>query len=169
MGSTFIMIKIALRNIIKKFSLTLTTIISLTVTLFVIAFMCASYFNVNYLSTKIDQSFKIVVNIQPNLDKKKDALKYEKLETEFLKIKNVTSYKFSSKSEELTTLFDENLGSELTKNLGGENPLSDTYYVSVKSENDLATTTAQIKTLENVENATYGGSVINTVISKLHT
>lgn len=163
------MIKIAFRNIIKKFSLTLTTIVSLTVTLFVIAFMCSAYLNVNHLSKKIDQSFKVVVSVQPQYDKKKDAAKYDKIETEILKIKNVSGYKFSSKSQELSTLFDGDLGKQLTSNLNGENPLSDTYYVSVKSEKDLASVTSQIKLINGIDTATYGGDVIKSVITKLHT
>lgn len=162
------MIKITIANIFKQLGLTLTTIVSLTITLFIIAFMWMSYLNLNYLSNEIDQSFKVVVNINPDLSKDKNVKEYEKIEASILKIPNVESFKFSSKDEELNIIRSTKMGEQLSENLEGENPLSDTYYVSVKDEKYLKNVALDIKNIKNVESANYGGGDIYNLIKQLH-
>lgn len=162
------MIKITIANIFKQLGLTLTTIVSLTITLFIISFMWMSYLNLNYLSNEIDQSFKVVVNINPDLSKDKNVKEYEQIESSILKIPNVENFKFSSKDEELNIIKSTKMGEQLSENLEGENPLSDTYYVSVKDEKYLKNVALEIKKIKNVESANYGGGDIYNLIKQLH-
>lgn len=162
------MIKIALSNIFKKFSLTITTIFSLTITLFICSFMFSIYMNLNHVAEKIDQGFKVVVNIDPKLSKTKHSDEFINIETNILKTQHVKSFKFSSKSEELATLFDSDTTNELSKSLNGDNPLSDTYYVSVDSEKNLESVATNLRKINHVQSALYGGDVVKDVILKLH-
>lgn len=162
------MIKITLGNIFKKFSLTITTIISLTITLFVIAFMCASYLNLNRLAKEIDSGFKVIVNVDSKFDKSKNPKIFEQIEGQILNIKHVENFKYSSKDQELALITDSEMGKELSKNLEGDNPLSDTYYVKVSSEKYLKEVASNIKKIKHIESASYGGDVIKDIIVKLH-
>lgn len=162
------MIKITLGNIFKKFSLTITTIISLTITLFVIAFMCASYLNLNRLAKEIDSGFKVIVNVDSKFDKNKNPKIFEQIEGQILNIKHVENFKYSSKDQELALITDSEMGKELSKNLEGDNPLSDTYYVKVSSEKYLKEVASNIKKIKHIESASYGGDVIKDIIVKLH-
>lgn len=162
------MIKIAFSNIVKKISLTLTTIFSLTITLFIISFMYASFVNLDHLSKRIDQGFKVVVDINPKLSRQNDLNSYTKIESKILDTKHVKSFKFSSKSVELQSILDSDSTKELSKSIKSDNPLSDTYYVTVDSEKNLKMVANEISKIKNVDSASYGGTQVESIIKKLH-
>lgn len=165
-----IMIKMALNNIFKKFSLTFATIISLTITLFIIGFMSISYFNIINISKKIDQGFKVVANVDSKYDKKnkRDEKIYKDIEKQFSSIKEIKYSKFSSKSRELSLILRQDDSKQMEKDLEGDNPLSDTYYLSVHNEKQLKVVRKKVAKIKNIESSSYGGNEIISIIKKIH-
>ncbi|MGX7092110.1 permease-like cell division protein FtsX [Hutsoniella sourekii] len=139
------------RNLFRNGWMTTATIITMTMTLFVIGGLAVLISNVNTLTNNIEDGMQIRTHIDIAASQE-DA---EKLKHSIEAIDHVQKVSFRSKEEELEALIS-NVGSEFELFQGDANPLYDVYLVDVDNPDYLGEVADQIRQLPYAVEVGYG-------------
>lgn len=153
-------IKTAFLSIFRHLAMSLSAISAVTVTLVLLAVFLIIAGNVSLFANNIENDVSIHVVLKENIEKQKDI---EQAEQEIKQINGVRRVKFSDKDAELELMIKER-GEELEMYRGKENPLSNAFFVYVNNADNVEKVTEEIKKLDFVSDAVYGGSSVKQMV-----
>ena len=142
----------------RHFSMTLSSIISIAIALFLSMLMAVAALNLDRIAGSIEDQLQLQVAVSPGLDQEQIAL----LQREIENTDGVESVTFSTRDEELQKLIDES-GSTFSQ-YRDSNPLYDVFIVTINPIDTLASVSADLAGLDGVVSADYGGSTITTLV-----
>ncbi|WP_165209379.1 permease-like cell division protein FtsX [Streptococcus tangpeifui] len=157
--------------------MTFAAVSSVTITLTLVGIFLAVLLNINKLGTDVENNLTINVYMETNVfddsPNKADGSvneNYHAIYNKIQEINGVKSIKFSSKNDQLADL-QKQYGDAWSYD-EGSNPLFDAYLVKVKSAKDMKSISKQIKEIEGVNDANYGGvdtDRLTAVVGKIRT
>jgi cell division transport system permease protein len=153
-------IRDAFKSISRNFSLSMASILSVTITLIIVAVSMIIASNVNHATKNIEDEMNIVVYV------KKEATS-EDVENLLAEIKNnneVRETKYISKEEQKTNMSEYDETFEVILNYLDENPLLDSVVVYVKDIKKMSDVAKEINDLPNVETTKYGEGMVEEVV-----
>ena len=155
-------IEASFKSIFRNFSLSMASITSIIITLILVSIGILLSYNVNHITKEIENELTIVILV------KKDATEEEIKATEksIKDIANIDTIKFTSKEEIKNNLAAESdtYAKIIDSWEEGENPLQDSFVLTVKDVKDINETATTIKNLEHVDLVKYGESMVNELI-----
>jgi len=153
----------AYKSSIRNFSLSLTSLISITITLMLLGVFLVLSYNVNNFANIIKQDVSIVVFLDNEVTEERAMEIY----AEIGYMAETTEITFTSKDEvkEQMRADSDIFDAIMNEWQAGENPLHDTITVKVTEVELLAPTAAEIREIEEVEIVEYGAGIINNFIS----
>ncbi len=154
-------IRDSFKSIFRNFSLSMASIICITITLILVALSMFLSYNVNQITTSLEQELTIVVY----LDKDVTSENKKEIENDLKTMENVEEYKIKSKDEWKAEMGKENETLEHALKYFEENPLLDSIIVKVKNVNDLKETAEKLRKYDFVQSAEYGEGMVESIIS----
>ena len=158
-------IKHALLGMKSHWVLCLSSIITVMLSLTLIAVFVLLGLHVNTFSKGIASDLTIHVVLSPDIT---DQSALDQIQLELQDLDNVRLVRFSDKDQELAAMIAEK-GDVFGQYRGEENPLANAFYVSVEDESRIAETARDIYSIEGVETAAYGGSSVVQLVELLKT
>lgn len=156
-------IRDAFRSVFRNFSLSMASISCITITLIIVAFSIIATFNVNNFTKLIKQDITMVVYVEKDtpsqyLDGIEEAIKAN---DNVLTCIRKTKEEVKLEMQESSDLFDD-IMSKWTEE---ENPLKDTFQVTVKDIEQIKITVEEITALDGVDFIDYGEKMVESLIS----
>ena len=153
-------IRDSFKSVFRNISLSVASIACTTVTLILVAISLVLTYNVNNVTTNLEKELTIVVYL------KKDTTKENRInfENDLKTMENVEKAQYKSGEEWKSEMKQESDTLKTTLDYLSENPLLDSYIVTVKNVNDLASTTEKIRKYEFVSSAEYGEGMVESII-----
>lgn len=142
----------------RHFSLTFSSILSISIALLISMLMIVVATNVSNFTQNIEEQLVVQVSINPTLDG--DAV--DELSGDIKELDGVQKVTFSDKDEELDKLIEE-YGS-LFSQYKDSNPLYDVFVVELESPEQIDAITKKIDKMDGVMEATYGTGTVNTMV-----
>ena len=136
-------IRDSVKSVFRNFSLSIASIACTTITLILVAISLVLSFNVNKVTKELEHELTIVVYLNKEATEEQQNILKEKLNT----MDNVESYVFKSKDEWKLEMKNSSETLNTTLEYLDENPLLDSFIVTVKDVNFLKETSTEI--LEN--------------------
>lgn len=156
-------IRDALKSVFRNFSLSLASISCISITLVIIALALLISLNVNNFTKLIKKDVTIVVFVNQKVNDEKLAVVKAKIE----QISNVENIEFKTKEQLKNEMMATSNELEAIMNEYGvsENPLKDTFQITVKEIEKIDETASMIKNIEGIDSINYGESWVNKLIS----
>lgn len=154
-------IRDSFKSVFRNFSLSIASILCTTITLILVAIAIVLTINVNHITKDLEEELTIVVYA-------KNDTTDEQLKSIENKIKNINAVAdVKAKSKEEWRLEMQSYSDTLNTTLDylEENPLLDSFIVTVKNVDDLKPTALEIKKIDNIESANYGEGMVEDIIS----
>ncbi len=150
------------KSIFRNFSLSMASATSTIITLILVSIGILLSYNVNHITKEIENELTIVVLMNKNVT----AEEIKTTEKSLKDITNVDTITFNSKEEIKNNLAAENdTYAKIVESWEeGENPLQDSFVITVKDVKDINETATTIKNLEYVNLVKYGESMVNELI-----
>lgn len=158
-------IKTAFLSIFRHLAMSLSASSAVTITLILFSAFLIVAGNVSLFANTIEDDLQIHVQLQPDV---KDKTVIKEVEKNIKAVTGVKKVIYSSPDQELELMIKER-GEEFAMFRGDENPLASAYFVSVKNADKISNVTEQIKKIEHVRTAVYGGNSVSKLISVLNT
>lgn len=154
-------IRDSVKSVFRNFSLSIASILCTTITLVLVAIAIVATVNVNHVTKDMEEELTIVVYAN-------EETTDEQLKTLEKEIKNISTVKkVVAKSKEEWRLEMKSYSDTLNTTLDylEENPLLDSFIVTVDNVDDLRPTALKIRDLDNIESANYGEGMVEDIIS----
>lgn len=153
----------AFKSVFRNFSLSLASISCITITLIIVAISLIATFNLNNFTKVIKEDVTMIVWVQRDLDKSIAAT----IEDTIKGNTNVESVVYKSKLQAKEEMMKQDtyfnyLMEDWTEE---ENPLRDSYLVTVKDIEDIHDTARQIEKINGIDYVDYGAGMVETLIS----
>ena len=158
-------IKHALSGMKSHWVLCLSSVITVMLSLTLIAVFVLLGLHVNEFSQGIASELTIHVVLSPEITEQGQL---DQIQLQLQDLDNVRLVRFSDKDQELEAMIAEK-GDVFGQYRGEENPLANAFYVSVADESKIADTAKSIYSIEGVETAAYGGSSVVQMVELLKT
>ena len=151
-------IKEGFKNISRNGWMSVASIGAVTVTLILVGAFLALIFNVNQIANNIESD----VEVKAFIERTADEEDVRALNADLEMISGVESVTFASNDEELESLI-ESMGEEgeAWRLFKQDNPLTHAFIIKPKVPQDTADIAAEVKTLDNVREVTYGKETID--------
>lgn len=153
-------IRDSFKSVFRNFSLSVASIACTTITLILVSVALILSYNVNKNTEKLEKELTIIVYLEREASSER-ALEIEK---EINNIPNVNSVVYKSKDTWKLEMEATSKTLETTLQYLEENPLLDSYIVTVNNVTELKTTSELIKNIENVKTAEYGEGMAEKII-----
>ena len=153
-------IRDSFKSVFRNFSLSVASIACTTITLILVSVALILSYNVNKNTEKLENELTIIVYLEREASSER-ALEIEK---EINNIPNVNSVVYKSKDTWKLEMEATSKTLETTLKYLEENPLLDSYIVTVNNVTELKTTSELIKNIENVKTAEYGEGMAEKII-----
>lgn len=159
--------KTALQNLIRNNVMSFSSIFAVTITLAMIGIVGLVAFNVQDISSSIEDEISIYVK----LDRTIDDAQAEAVGTQIMALDNIANVEYSSKSDELDRLIESQgeAGAALFESYREDNPLGAAYTVTVTNPELIGQTAQKITAIEDVNTVDYGGDSTTDLIKTLNT
>ncbi|MCI8588345.1 MAG: ABC transporter permease [Bacilli bacterium] len=156
-------IRDAFKSVFRNFSLSLASISCISITLVIIALALLISLNVNNFTRLIKKDVTIVVFINQKVNEEKLAVIKAKLE----QISNIENIEYKTREQLKNEMMATSNELEAIMNEYGvsENPLKDTFQITVKEIEKIDETASIIKSIEGVDSINYGESWVNKLVS----
>lgn len=154
-------IRDSFKSVFRNFSLSVASITCTTITLILVAVALILSYNVNKNTEKLEDELTIVVY----LERETSAERALEIETEVNNIPNVNTVEYKSKDTWKLEMEATSKTLETTLKYLDENPLLDSYVVTVNNVTELKETSELIKNIADVKTAEYGEGMAEKVIS----
>ena len=151
----------AFKSVFRNFSLSMASILCATITLLVVAISLVFAENIRNATKDLESELSIVVYVE----KSATDSDIEVLKESIKSIKSVKDITFKSKDERKLEMSEYDPSFKLIIDNYDENPLLDSFIVTVNNVKNLAKVTTKINELDKVESAKYGESAIDTIVS----
>ena len=157
--NTSYLTKMGLRNLVANRTMSLSSISVLTACLLLIGVSFVLLFNMQTLVRDVENQNVVVAFVKDGVD---DA-GLRKMLSDFNAIENVKDVEFVSKEEGFSQQLDE-FGVERDVLEGViENPLPDSFRITVSNIDEFSTTLAQIKAVENIETVRESQEIVSQI------
>lgn len=155
-------IRDAFKSVFRNFSLSLASISCTIITLLLVAVSIIISYNVNKITTDIENDLTIVAFIKREATPEEENIVKNELEA----IANIDTITFNSKQQikESMQIEDETFNTIMSSWTEEENPLQSTYIVTVKNVDEINETASSIKNIANIDLVKYGESMVNKLI-----
>lgn len=154
-------IRDAFKSVFRNFSLSMASILCATITLLVVAISILIATNVSGATKNLEQELSIVVY----LEKDSTEEDVEFLKSAISKIDNVENVEYKSKDEWKLEMSEYNSSFGTIFENYEENPLLDSFVITVSDVNSLDSIANKIREMDKVESANYGEDAVTTIIS----
>ncbi len=161
-------IRDSFKSIFRNFSLSMASIISIIITLLVVAIAIILTFNINNFTMEVERDLTIVVFLETDITLER----IDEIDDEILLLNHISSYEFIDKM----TLRDEFMaGSDDYKSLlekydtREENPLADSYNVKVTDIEYSESVAQELMLIDGVTSVKYGEGLIEQLIAVFET
>ena len=154
-------IRDSFKSVFRNFSLSVASIACTTITLILVAVALILSYNVNKNTAKLEDELTIVVYLERTTTSER-ALE---IEEEISNIPNIKTVSYKSKETWKLEMEETSKTLETTLNYLDENPLLDSYVVTVNNVTELKETSELIKNIQDVKTAEYGEGMAEKVIS----
>ncbi len=157
--NTSYLTKMGLRNLVANRTMSLSSISVLTACLLLIGVSFVLLFNMRTLVRDVENQNVVVAFVKDGVD----DTGLRKMQTEFAAIENVTVVDFVSKEQGFNEQLDE-FGVERDVLEGViENPLPDSFRITVSNIDQFSTTLAQIRAVENVDTVRESQEIVSQI------
>lgn len=157
--NTSYLTKMGLRNLVANRTMSLSSISVLTACLLLIGVSFVLLFNMRTLVRDVENQNVVVAFVKDGVD----DTGLRKMQTEFAAIENVTVVDFVSKEQGFSEQLDE-FGVERDVIEGViENPLPDSFRITVSNIDQFSTTLAQIRAVENVDTVRESQEIVSQI------
>lgn len=151
----------AFKSIKRNIAMSISSATAVTVTLILIMLFLVIAVNINTISTKVEHSVEIFVQLDLIVEEEN----YDDIEADLNKIKNVKSVRFSSQEEQKELFLASDLGGKEYEVMFEEgNPLSAAFYVEVTEGKHIETVAKQCRKIDGVLKAEFGGEEASTML-----
>ncbi len=154
-------IRDAIKSVFRNFSLSIASILCTTITLILVAIAIVITVNINHITKNLEEELTIVVYIESDTSDERLA----DIEREINNISTVSQVTSKSKEEWRLEMQSYSDTLNTTLNYLEENPLLDSFIVTVLNVDDLRPTALEIREIANVESANYGEGMVEDIIS----
>lgn len=154
-------IRDSVKSIFRNFSLSIASILCTTITLVLVAIAIVITINVNHITDDLEQELTIVV--YADADTSEERL--DEIEQEIKKVSTVSNVVAKTKEEWRLEMQSYSDTLNTTLDYLEENPLLDSFIVTVEDVDDLRPTALEIREIENVESANYGEGMVEEIIT----
>lgn len=154
-------IRDSLKSVFRNFSLSMASVICTTITLILVAIAIVITVNVNHVTESLEKELTIVVY----LNKEVSTDQISNIEEQLKNLSNVENVVFKSKEEWRLEMKGYSDTLNVTLDYLENNPLLDSFTVTVKDVKDLSPTAANIEKIEGVSNANYGAGMVEEIVS----
>ena len=156
-------IRDSFKSVLRNFSLSLSSIACITITLIVVSTSMMISYNVNNFTALVEKDVTIVVFLEEDVTEKEISDIDDKINL----LNNVESYVYVDKTDTSKTMMDS---SETFKNIMAErddetNPLLNSFKVKVTDINLIDEVAAEIKNIDKVKVVKYGEGKIEQLIN----
>ena len=152
----------AFRCFTRHFGMTLASIITVAISLLILGSTLLLVLNTQYIADTMESQVEINVFLHEHISRQ-DALAFgEKLKA----MDSVNALEFIPKEDALA-MMEERFGEDvdITKALGGNNPLPDSYRVKATDVELVGTLAAAIEGMEEVESLRYGKDLVDKLVA----
>ena len=154
-------IRDAFKSVFRNFSLSLASICCATITLLVVAIALVVACNVDSATKGLEDELSIVVYLEKTASSEDATF----IESQIKKIKDVDVVEFKSKNEWMLEMSEYNSSFSAIFENYEDNPLLDSFVVTVDDVGSLSKITEEIRKMDNIESANYGEDTVDTIIS----
>ena len=151
----------AFKSVFRNFSLSMASILCATITLLVVSITLVIAGNINNTTKNLEKELTIIVY----LEKSSTEEDVTRIKTAIEEMDEVATVSYKSKDEWKLEMSQYNSSFGTVFENYEDNPLLDSFTVTVKDAKNLAITTESIKKIEKVDTANYGESAIDTIVS----
>jgi len=154
-------IRDSFKSVFRNFSLSIASIACTTITLILVSIALIVSHNINNVTNKLESELSIVVylNKETTLEQASD------IEEKIKNIENVNTVEYKSKDEWKVEMQSYSETLETTLSYIDNNPLLDSFVVTVNDAKAFSTTAEAIRGLEHVETADYGAGMVDQVVT----
>lgn len=151
--------KMGLRNLVANRSMSLASISVLTLCLLLIGISFLLLVNMKTLVSDVEKQNVVVAFVKDGIDESS----IEKVKTDLQAIPNVTDVKYVSKEDGFSEQLDEfGVEKEMIEGVI-ENPLPNSYRITVSNISEFSTTLAAIEAVENIDSVRESQELINQI------
>lgn len=156
-------IESSFKSIFRNFSLSMASITCTIITLILVSIGILFSYNINNITEDIESELTIVTLMNKGITDEE----LKRTEKNLKKVDNVDEIKFVSKEDIKKDLAEQNETYAKIIDTWGEdeNPLQDSFVITVKEIKDINETATTIKNLEHVALVKYGESMVNELIN----
>ena len=154
-------IRDAFKSVFRNFSLSIASILCTTITLVLVAIAIVVTVNVNHITQDLEEELTIVVYAKADTTDER----LDEIEREINNMSAVASVEAKSKEEWRLEMQSYSETLNTTLDYLEENPLLDSFIVTVSDVDDLRPVALEIRELENIESANYGEGMVEDIIS----
>ncbi len=154
-------IRDAFKSVFRNFSLSIASILCTTITLVLVAIAIVVSVNINNITKDLEEELTIVVYIESDVSDER----LEEIEEEIKQISMVATVTAKSKEEWRLEMQSYSDILNTTLEYLEENPLLDSFIVTVEDVDDLKPVALEIREITNVESANYGEGMVEDIIS----
>lgn len=159
-------IKEGTKNLVRNKWLSVISLLSVMVTLFIVGVFTLLIMNVSFITENIEKDVEAVVYLEMGIEQN-DIIN---LENEFSKINSIKEIKFIDKEKGLEDLINSlgeyGVAFESVKN---DNPLNDTFVLKPNKPEDIDKISKEIENLPGIERVDYGKNVVDVLFSITNT
>lgn len=148
----------ALKSIARHMVMTLSSVSAVAVTLTLMSLFVLVAANVAGFASNVESDLKIHASIDNIVTPEKTT----EMETTIKSMKEVKKVEFSSKSDELNSLIQEN--GEMFSRYQENNPLNNIFVVEVNEAKQITSVTKKLNKMDGIEKAQYGGEDIENMV-----
>lgn len=154
-------IRDAFKSVFRNFSLSIASIMCATITLLVVAISVLIAVNINNATNELKKELSIVVYVEKNTVNDDIAI----IEDAIKNIDGVVEVKFKSKDEWKLDMSEYSTDIATVLDTYNDNPLLDSFIITVDEAEKLEEVTNEIKEIEHIESANYGEDAVNNIVS----
>lgn len=159
-------IKEGTTNLVRNKWLTVISLLSVMVTLFIVGVFSLLIFNVNHITKNIEDDVEAVVYLNLDITKEEKA----DLEKAFNEINYVKEVRYVDKKDGLQNLISD-LGEygAAFESLKEDNPLNDTFVLKPNNPDDIEKLSKELESLKGIERVDYGKDVVDVLFKITNT
>ena len=154
-------IRDSFKSVFRNFSLSIASIACTTITLILVSVALIVSHNINNVTDKIESELSIVVY----LNKEATIEQANEIEKKIKDLENVNTVEFKSKDEWKIEMQSYSDTLDTTLSYLGNNPLLDSFVVTVNDAKAFSSTAEAIREFEFVESADYGAGMVDQVVT----
>ncbi len=154
-------IRDSFKSVFRNFSLSMASVICTTITLILVALAIIVTVNVNHVTKSMEEELTVVVYVKKGTADEQ----INNIESKIKRIDGIKDVVYKSKEEWRLEMKGYSETLEVTLDYLDNNPLLDSFIVTVLDVKDLAPTAKEIRTIEGVQSANYGEGMVEEIIS----